>query len=44
VVYFQLIAATVLGWTVFGTLPDTLTLCGLVLIIGAGVGAATLRR
>ena len=43
-VYFQLIAATVLGWTVFGTLPDTLTLCGLVLIIGAGVGAATLRR
>jgi drug/metabolite transporter (DMT)-like permease len=43
-VYFQLIAATVLDWTVFGTSPDTLTLCGLVLIISAGVGAATLCR
>jgi drug/metabolite transporter (DMT)-like permease len=43
-IYFQLIAATVLGWTLFGTSPDTLTLCGLMLIISAGIGSATLRR
>lgn len=43
-VYFQLISATVLGWTVFGTFPDTLALLGLVVLIGAGFGTVVLRR
>lgn len=43
-VYFQLIAATVLGWTVFGDLPDALTWAGLALIIGAGVASARASR
>lgn len=42
-VYFQLIAATLLGWTIFGNLPDTYTWAGLVLIIGAGLASARLR-
>ncbi|WP_235962429.1 DMT family transporter [Jannaschia marina] len=43
-VYFQLISATVLGWTVFGTFPDALALAGLVLLVGAGFGTVLLRR
>ena len=43
-VYFQLLAATVLGWAVFGDLPDRLTWAGLVLIVGAGVVSARLGR
>ncbi len=42
-VYFQLIAATLLGWSIFGNLPDTLTWAGLILIIGAGLLSARLR-
>ena len=42
-VYFQLIAATLLGWSIFGNLPDTYTWAGLVLIIGAGLASARLR-
>ncbi len=42
-IYFQLIAAVALGWTVFGDLPDTFTWAGLVLIIGAGLVSARLR-
>ena len=43
-VYFQLISATVLGWAVFGDLPDALTWSGLALVIGAGLASASLRR
>ncbi|WP_204113079.1 DMT family transporter [Shimia biformata] len=39
-VYFQLIAAVGLGWLVFLDLPDTMTLFGLVFIIGSGVASA----
>ena len=42
-VYFQLIAATSLGWLVFQDLPDTLTLAGLALLIGSGF-ASLIRR
>ena len=43
-VYFQLIAATALGWAVFHHLPDLLTIAGLVLIIGAGLASAVLGQ
>jgi drug/metabolite transporter (DMT)-like permease len=43
-VYFQLLAATALGWAVFSDLPDTLTWAGLVLVIGSGITSALLRR
>ncbi len=43
-VYFQLVSATVLGWTVFGTFPDALALAGLALLVGAGLGTVLLRR
>ncbi|MEM6304102.1 MAG: DMT family transporter [Pseudomonadota bacterium] len=42
-VYFQLIAAVVLGWSVFGDLPDAFTWAGLALILGAGLTSARLR-
>lgn len=41
-VYTQLIAATALGWAVFGTLPDALTLAGLAILLISGF--ATLGR
>lgn len=41
-VYFQLIAATALGWAVFSDLPDTWTLAGLALIIASGLASALL--
>lgn len=41
-VYFQLVAATGLGWAVFGTLPQGLTWLGLGVVIASGVAAATL--
>lgn len=43
-VYFQLISATVLGWTVFGTFPDALAVGGLSLLIAAGLGTVLVRR
>ncbi|MGB3553125.1 MAG: DMT family transporter [Jannaschia sp.] len=43
-VYFQLLSATVLGWTVFGTFPDAPALTGLAILIAAGVGTVLLRR
>ena len=43
-VYFQLVSATLLGWTVFGTLPDRLALAGLALLVGAGLATVALRR
>ncbi len=43
-VYFQLLSALVLGWAVFGTLPDPLALAGLLVIAGAGLGTLVVRR
>ncbi len=43
-VYFQLIAAVALGYSVFGDLPDAITISGLVLIIGAGIASALSGR
>lgn len=42
-VYFQLIAAVILGWAIFGDLPDALTWAGLFVIISAGLASARLR-
>jgi drug/metabolite transporter (DMT)-like permease len=41
-VYFQLVAATALGWLVFNTLPDTLTWIGLGVLIASGFGSLLL--
>ncbi len=35
--YFQLAVVTLLGWLVFGTLPDGYTLLGMLVIIGSGL-------
>ena len=43
-IYFQLIAATILGWTVFADLPDIFTWIGLSLVIGSGIASAFVRR
>ena len=43
-VYFQLISATILGWTIFGTLPDPPTLLGLAILVAAGLGTVFLSR
>lgn len=43
-VYFQLLSATVLGWTVFGTFPNAQALVGLVVLVIAGVGTVLLKR
>ena len=43
-VYFQLIAATLLGWAVFNDWPDAITLIGLALLISTGIGSAILKR
>ncbi|OAN73407.1 hypothetical protein A8B82_02580 [Sulfitobacter sp. EhC04] len=42
-VYFQLIAAVLLGWIIFGDLPDSYTWAGLALITGAGLASTRLR-
>ena len=42
-VYFQLVAAVILGWGIFSDLPDALTWVGLVIIIGTGLTSARLR-
>ena len=42
-VYFQLIAAVLLGLFLFNTLPDALTWAGLAVIIAAGITSARLR-
>ena len=42
-VYFQLIAAVILGWAIFNDLPDAYTWAGLAVIIGAGLTSAKLR-
>lgn len=43
-VYFQLIAAVALGWSVFGDFPDIITIAGLALIVGAGVASSLLKK
>ncbi len=43
-VYFQLVAATVLGWAVFGDLPDALAVAGLAVLVVSGFGSALIRR
>jgi len=42
-VYFQLVAATFFGWSVFGNWPDLVALAGFLLLIGAGVAGFLLR-
>jgi drug/metabolite transporter (DMT)-like permease len=42
-VYTQLIAATVLGWAVFGVWPDALTLAGLAILLVSGLATLGLR-
>jgi drug/metabolite transporter (DMT)-like permease len=42
-VYTQLIAATGLGWAVFGALPDALTLTGLAVLLVSGLATLALR-
>jgi drug/metabolite transporter (DMT)-like permease len=42
-VYTQLIAATGLGWAVFGVWPDALTLVGLLILLVSGLATLTLR-
>ena len=41
-IYFQLIAATVIGFLVFGDWPEPLTLLGLAVIFASGVGGLAL--
>ena len=43
-VYFQLLSATVLGLTLFGTFPDPVALLGLGVLVAAGVGTVLLKR
>ena len=43
-VYTQLIAATGLGWAVFGELPTAATAAGLALLLVSGLGTLALRR
>jgi drug/metabolite transporter (DMT)-like permease len=39
-VYLQIISATVMGWLVFGQLPDGLTALGIAIICASGAGIA----
>ncbi|MEO0677062.1 MAG: DMT family transporter [Pseudomonadota bacterium] len=41
-VYFQILAATALGWAVFGTLPDLLALFGMALLVASGFASLLL--
>ncbi len=43
-VYFQLVAATVLGLVIFGDLPDALALLGVLLLLASGFASLALRR
>lgn len=43
-VYSQLIAATLLGWLIFGNLPDTGTATGLAIIVAAGLSPLLFAR
>ncbi len=39
-VYMQVVSATLMGWIVFGQLPDTLTVIGIAIICTSGIGIA----
>ncbi|MBM2575267.1 DMT family transporter [Jannaschia sp. Os4] len=43
-VYTQLVAATALGWLVFGTWPDAVGAAGLALLLASGLATLALRR
>lgn len=43
-VYFQLFAATLLGWAIFNDLPDALTLLGLAILVISGIGSTLVKR
>lgn len=43
-VYFQLFAATLLGWAVFNDVPDALTVTGLAVLILSGIGSTVIKR
>lgn len=42
-VYFQMLAAVILGWLVFDTWPVLITWVGLLIVMGAGVASARLK-
>ena len=42
-VYFQLLAAVLLGWVVFDTLPALMTWMGLLIVMAAGITSARLK-
>jgi len=42
--YAQLVWAMLLGWAVFGELPDTVSLLGMLIIVGSGVVVAYSER
>lgn len=39
-VYLQVVSATLMGWIVFGQLPDSLTVTGIAIICTSGIGIA----
>lgn len=43
-VYTQLVSATLLGWAVFGTLPDGLAMLGLGILLASGMASLSLRE
>ena len=43
-VYFQLVAATALGFLVFGDVPEPLTWAGLALLVASGFASLAVRR
>jgi drug/metabolite transporter (DMT)-like permease len=43
-VYFQLVAATALGFAVFGDVPEPLTWAGLALLVASGFASLALKR
>jgi drug/metabolite transporter (DMT)-like permease len=44
VTYAQLITATLLGWLVFGAIPDRWTICGALVIVASGLYIAQRER
>jgi drug/metabolite transporter (DMT)-like permease len=42
-VYFQLLAAAILGWVFFDTWPAVVTWVGLLIVMGAGITSARLH-
>jgi drug/metabolite transporter (DMT)-like permease len=42
--YVQLLVVLVLGWLIFGQLPDGLTLAGMVLVVGSGLMVVLVNR